>query len=365
MSTSRRRTHAALIDRLATTPQRFEFVQATRIVLAAAYRLDQRAGTVGSNTPPTHETLRLENHATLRFPTGELNHASAENQGGQQRWRLGVNAMGLTGANGVLPYHYSELLLRRARAKDLALKHFLGLFEHRTLSLFFRASTKYRLPVAYEQGKRDRARAGLDSLSFALHALVGLAEPASRERQTTPDEGLLRHAGLLVQRPRSAIGLRRLLEGHFRLPFRVEEFKGQWHDLMDAARTRLPGPGHPLGMNNRLGDNALLGRRAWFVQGRIEIVIGPLSRAQFDRLTPGGPTLQAIDEMVRFYVGVDLDYAFVVLLHREHLPDQPALGNDQPPVLGWNSWISGQRETAARGTHLAVRVGSRCRSANT
>ena len=365
MPTASRRTHVTLTARLGQEPYRFEFFQATRILEATTARNKRGAPTVGTNTPPAREGLRLENSANLGFPSAELGHARRADKDDSRRWHLGVNAMGLTGAMGVLPYHYTELFQKRQKAKDTGLKHFLDLFQHRMLSLFYRAGVKYRLPVSYEQGKRHHELDGIDNLSYALHALIGLAEPGARQRHSTPDEGLLRHAGLLAQRTRSAIGLKRMLEGHFHLPFRINEFKGQWHDLMEAARTRLPGEAAPQGMNNRLGDNALLGRRGWFAQGRFEIVIGPLNRDQFEQLAPGRPMLKAIDELVRFYVGVDLDYDFVVLLHRKHLPDQAAIGGGRAPILGWDSWIGGQQQPASTGQHLEIRVGSCCRAQNT
>ena len=362
MPTASRRTHAPLTERLGHEPFRFEFFQATRILESVVFRAARSPHALGTNTPASRERVRLETSASLAFPASELTHARRGESAPDARWNLGVSFLGLTGATGSLPYHYSELILKRLKAKDTALRRFLDLFHHRTLSLFYRAGVKYRLPVAYEQGKRERDRAGIDSLSYALHALTGLAEPSARERHTTPDEGLLRHAGLLAQRPRSAIGLKRLLEGHFDLPIEIHEFKGQWHELMPAARTRLPDCSHPQGTINRLGDNALLGGRAWFMQGRFEIVIGPLDRERFENLAPGKPTLRAIDELVRFYVGIELDYDFVVRLHRRHLPDQPSLSDGQAPILGWNSWIGGRQEDSGQNEHLTIRVGSCCRA---
>ena len=46
-----------------------------------------------------------------------------------------VTFMGVTGPIGVLPYHYTALLLRRLRDKDFALCDFLDLFHHREIAI--------------------------------------------------------------------------------------------------------------------------------------------------------------------------------------------------------------------------------------
>ena len=54
--------------------------------------------------------------------------------------------MGLTGPSGVLPRHYTDMMMRQQRegrgADRYALRDWLDLFNHRFISLFFRASPR-------------------------------------------------------------------------------------------------------------------------------------------------------------------------------------------------------------------------------
>ena len=105
--------------------------------------------------------------------------------------------MGLTGPLGVMPAAYTELLIERVRAKDTAGREFLDIFNHRMISLFYRAWEKYFFPREYEGADRD-------VVSRHLLDLVGLGTSALQNRQDLPDDALIFYSGILAQHPRSA-----------------------------------------------------------------------------------------------------------------------------------------------------------------
>ena len=121
--------------------------------------------------------------------------------------RVTVAFLGLTGTQGVLPFCYTEWMLERAAAKDDTLAAFLDLFNHRLVSLFYRAWEKHRPPVLYELGAARDQRP--DAFTHSLFDLIGMGTEGLRGRMRVQDESLLLYAGLIAQRPHSGQRLAR------------------------------------------------------------------------------------------------------------------------------------------------------------
>jgi type VI secretion system protein ImpH len=247
--------------------------------------------------------------------------------------------MGLTGSLGVLPFHYTEMLLKRLKLKDKSMQHFFDLFNHRTISLFYQASTKYSLPLQYEKNKLGR-RQRQDNHSQALLSLIGLGTAHLNNRLITNDESLIQYSGHLTQQIRTASGLSQILQQHFSVPVKIKEFVGEWIELIDDVRSRLPSKRSSLGQNNCLGKSAMLGCKGWFVQGKISIIVGPLNNDQLERFSPDTSTLSAMNELVQFYLGTEHDYEFKIRIRKSTIPAKVALTASNQPRLGWNTWLS-------------------------
>ena len=343
MSSQSWRKNTSVTQRLAEEPYRFTFLQAVRILeystqLGAQFACDP----VGSFTPPSRESVRFSSHQSMAFPSSEIKSIqSANNSAELKQWKISVNLMGLTGPMGVLPYHYTELILDRQKQKDENMAHFFDLFNHRSISLFHEASIKYHLPLQYErnhlfpQKKRQN-----DAQTQALLSLIGLGTNGLSNRLHTKDESLIYYSGLLTQQIRTESGLRQILRAHFEIPVEIEQFVGQWQDLIEDVRTRLPDYKNPAGHNACLGRSAMLGKKGWFAQGKIYIILGPLNKHQRNQFAPGTSTLKALNEIVRLYVGIECDYEFKIRIKRRDIPARIQLNKKSPPLLGWNAWLS-------------------------
>ena len=193
-----------------------------------------------------------------------------------------VAFMGLFGLAGVLPRHYTELLLERVRQKDFALRDFLDLFNHRMISLFYRAWEKYRFPVAYERSRLS-SDAHYDPFSFSLFNLIGMGTDGLRGKLKSGDEPLLYYSGLIAQ-PRSACALQAMLGDYFNVPLIIKQFIGAWLRVDDENRTRLSRGDS----NNELGTTTMLGSKCWDQQAGFTLAVGPLKFQQFREFLPCG-----------------------------------------------------------------------------
>lgn len=346
MSPTGRRKSTSVIQQLAEYPHKYCFFQAVRLLeRSSAFKniggLSKMP--VAGFTPPKTEAIRFYTNQSLSFPSSEISAITRkENKSSPKQWGMTVNFMGLSGVSGVLPLHYTELILRRLKSKDESMREFFDLFNHRTISLFYKAANKYRFPVDYERNKLTApdSKNKQDQTTNALLSLMGLGTNNLTDRLHTNDESLIYYSGLFTQRVKTASGLKRILQNHFAIPVDIKEFIGQWQVLIDDVRTRLPGQECPQGQNNSLGKSVMLGRKGWFAQGKISIILGPLDRSQLYKFSPGTSALKALDEIVRLYVGFEINYDFIIRIKRSDLPNRIKLTNKKPPIIGWNTWLS-------------------------
>jgi type VI secretion system protein ImpH len=337
-------------------PYRFDFFQAVRVLESLAQeraRADPRRGgaPVGHDQPPEQEAVRFRSVPSLCFPVSAIVQlrALAPDAGAPAKplplAEMAVAFLGVTGLQGALPYHYTELLIERLREKDFSLRDFLDLFHHRIIALFYRAWVKYRLPIAYERSRLDPA-AREDLITWGLYCLAGLGTGGLRGRLEVDDEAFLFYCGHFAHYPRSALVLETILGDYFALPVQVMQLQGQWLQLAPSDRTAMPSAVHPKGLNNRLGVDTVAGERIWDVQSKFRIRIGPLTYSQFRRFMPGGDSLRPLCQLLRTYVGPEWDFDVQLVLQAEEVPwCQLASHAADPPCLGWNSWARAREFT--------------------
>jgi type VI secretion system protein ImpH len=331
----------------------FDFFQAVRLL----EKMAPERPPVGQEGPPSAEVARFRAHNSLTFPASSIYQIEAP-AAFVPVPTLTVTFMGLTGPTGVLPRHYTEMLMRARDARGperYVARDWFDLFNHRLISLFYRAWTKYRFWLAYERG--EYAQVDPDIFTESLYCLIGLgsrslrkrlrvavppgADRTQRERvlARVDDLALIYYAGVLAHRPRCAVSLERLLEDYFGIPIVVLEFQGQWLQLEPASQSQV---GAAAG-NTTIGVSVVVGERVWDIRGKIRIRLGPLSYKQFMSFLPDQSAVPERKEffklmhLVRLYIGPELKVDVQLILQASEIPR--CRSGSKGARLGWDSWV--------------------------
>lgn len=325
-------TEKPLNQTLFDEPHRFEFFQAVRLL----ERLFPERAAVGRDYLSAKEVVRFRSHPTLAFPASEIqslieqfDEFSQENNDAQKR-EMAVNFMGLVSAISVLPTHYVELVIERARYRDTAFWDFADIFSHRAISLFYRAWEKYRFPIAYERGDSD--------FTEFLFDFLGLGTRGMRGRLALPDESLLPYAGLISNKPVSVAALEQTLSDYFGVSVKVEQFCGQWLALDESSTTKLGRA------NSKLGANTVCGSRVFDNQSKFRLKIGAIGFEKFKEFLPNGSGYAAICSLTRFIAGQEYDFDLQLVLTAREVPSCILTTRARRrPRLGWSSYLKTQK----------------------
>ncbi len=315
-----------LLDRLLESSHDFEFFQAVRLLGVAS----PESPGIGAEKHPSEEFVRFEVRQSLEFPPSAIAWINAE----PTPPHMSVTFFGLTGIQGVLPLHITEHIILRGAASDFAMARFFDLFNHRLISLFYRAWQKYNFPARYQLAEARRQPCEITDYMLDL---IGLGTKGLRNRlKPLEDTALLRYGGLLAQAPRSAVALEQTLRDFFGVPISVEQMVGSWHRIQEEDQCDLGGEG----IRNQLGEGAVAGDAAWDPQAGIRIHIGPLPLLRFLSFLPGGDATSALCHITRMYTGLVPVIEWNPILNRQEVPwcrlgDSSMIG----PRLGWTAWL--------------------------
>ena len=350
MASPRRRGPRDLIAEIGHDGPHFRFFQAVRLLSLADPNPDNSAqpprqlrfGTPLSLSFPASEILAVNRPEVPAVPPSDVpareGEPVEEASPSPAPTAMTVGFMGLTGPSGALPTAYTELLIaRRNEYRDSTAHHFLDLFSHRSIALFYQAWRKSRFYLAFEAG---------DSNGFARNILdiVGVGLKHLRQRLEAgqhgiPDTFLTHFAGLLSQHPIPSVNIAALVRGYFGVPAALEQFVGQWIALPPGEQTRLGR------QSSELGCSTFLGERLWDRQTKLRLRLGPLTGEQYANLLPGRPGLDALQELIHFCLGHAHACDVNLVLRKEDRPP-PEIRPDQPPRLGFNLWLGAKPPAA-------------------
>lgn len=320
---------------------RFTFFQAVRLLEL----LYPERTPVGEDVDPQREVVRFHSEIKMQFAAGDISALDAPDDP-QEPVAMGIHFMALAGSNGPLPPNLTELMSERVFRRDTAMRDFLDIFNHRLISLFYRARKKYRPPLDHRPPDQGR-------VARCLLAFMGMGTDGLQDRHRFSDRSLLPYTGLFLG-SRSMVGLERFLNDYFEFPVHIEPFQGSWHRLDASQWTRLG----LSGQNQVLGQSALLGQQVWDQQGSFEVQCGPLTLRQLLDLVPTGKGHGMLCDQVVFYAGDELDFNLRLTLRNDEIPEM-RLGQAMDARLGWSARLeTPDPNSTASHPQAQLRLGS-------
>lgn len=247
----------SIIEELLKCPTAFEFIQTTRLMRHRPYKI---------NSKNWADSFEFKSSLNLSFPETEVESLSFDHG----RIELSNLMVGLTGNLGVLPFVYTQKIRQAPRKARQEVQAFLDLFNHKLSTQYIDASLCFHLALRYEIEEENHY---LD----ILHYLTGYIR--SQHQQYTLDDYFAEFSGLMQGQSNSAYSLKTILTAIFKVQIQIKEFKAERFELATEQRASL-------GRTALLGINSFCGVKLRQVEGKVEIIIGPLDYEQYLKFLP-------------------------------------------------------------------------------
>lgn len=310
-----------LIRKIEADPFAFDFFRAVRLVETHCPDLPR----VGESIAIRDDPVRFKQTPSLAFApsTNESFESGDENEPPA----LHVNFLGLCGPNGPMPLHVSEFAYDRLHnAHDGAMAGFFDIFNHRMLSLFYRA-------WAVNQKSVDLDRPDSARFPEYIGSLFGIGMGSFGNRDEVSDWAKLHFSGRLVCQTRNAEGLESILEDYFGMPTTIQTFFGHWLNLPESSLCRLGASAE----TGSLGTTAIVGERIWDCQLKFRVRFGPMTLSRLQSLLPGTDAFRKLKDWVLYYLPFEYFWDVQFVLAKEEIPPT-RLGESSR--LGWTTWLS-------------------------
>jgi type VI secretion system protein ImpH len=294
---------------------------------------------VGHAAHPSQENVRFGQPPFLHFPATEI--AEIDEGGGDNAGtdtvdaRVFVYFFGLLGVNGPLPLEFTNYILQRSLNNyDHTWRRFLDIIHHRFLTLYYRAYAQNEQALSFDRPDED-------CFYRAVKALAGF-DPSTKfpKKDDALAAGQARYFGFFS---RNRDCLRALLGGVFHLPVEILDFARQRYDIPGRFRAIL-------GRRSvcTLGRNCQIGTTYLSVTSCFDVVIGPISFDDYQKLMSGMFGLKLMARTINIYLDRPLDYNLIFKIKAATIP--PArLGFDwedkygDAAQLGFSCWLGSSR----------------------
>lgn len=276
---------------------------------------------VGYSVSPKQDFVRFGQTALLHFYPAAFTDVKFNKT--TSNYKLNNSYWGMLGINGPLPTHLTEYAIERNyRLQDSTFTGFLDVFNHRFISLFYRAWADAEPTVSHDRPEED-------NFQRYLNALSGECTSDSSSEVFNQHKHVHQYlSGLLSHKNRSGKVLTQLLAEYLHFEVSIEEFQGRWYDLEPNDQTRLGQ------QNAALGCDTMLGSRTFQRSFNFAINIGPIYYQEYIALLNNSRQLSKVIELTKKVLGQEYEFSINILLKAKQT-QACQLGS---ALLGINSW---------------------------
>jgi len=339
----------SLMERLLAHGWTFDFFQ-------AVWMLERYCGDgtpVGGRGPVASEGLRFRPDVSLGFPPSDVRKITrrVEPTTDRETFYLEVSFLGLYGVSTPLPIHYAIDVLRsvehfvaatatlpdsseertshteQEETGSAPVRDFLDIFHHRLISLFYRSWLKYRYEVSFGLPERG-------AITDYLLWFIGCAPTQDAETLGVSPVQMIRYAGLMTQRPRSAAALEGLLRDYWdEVGVEVEQCVGRWVPLSPADLNSVGS------RNSTFGLDLTLGAQVYDLSGAFNVSVGPMDWATYQSFLPDGSSFAETRSLVQLYATDPLSFTIELKLKPAEVPEMRLTSAADAGRLGFTSWV--------------------------
>jgi len=234
--------------------------------------------------------------------------------------------MGLYGISSPLPTFFTEDLLDNDWEEETASREFLDIIHHHLYPMLYNAWLKYRFSHNTVEKKNE-------AYWDVLFSLIGLNGEEFKSPVDEPKK-LLPYLGILVQKPRSVIGLKTILKHYLKI---------NSVDIEPCLLRQVPIPADQMTRlgetRSQLGNTITIGQEISDRMGSFSIRIGPLSAEQFQYYLHDESLKTFLRFMINFYLMQPLQVFIVLVVEKKEMVTT-GLGNVHWSCLGTDTWVT-------------------------
>ncbi len=313
---------------------RFNFFQAVKL-LESCYQNRPKIGYLG---PSEKEAIKILPNEQLSFSPSDVSRINlSKNEDGEDKWTVFENFLGLYGPNSTSPMYIAEMIAQFPRDED-PLRDFLDIFNHRILSLYYRAWKKHNIGASIFDEQSD-------AFSKILYAMVGFdVDGPLGEWKINPIK-LLRYSSYLSSNSRPASALESILSDFFELEdVSVVQFFPRQYSPSKSSLSRITNRGD----GGQLGESFVIGETITDISGQFKIRLGSLTMRQFLDFQPGSDRYEDLVFLTKIYVKYQLGFTLELVLKPNQGLCITVSAVNPVGVLGQSAWIgsSSDEETA-------------------